>query len=248
MPSSLLSLCLGLLLASLARAGQTVLATDAAFVTRLGRPYVGSAGLGLSWLGAGVRVAHSGKTLRATFAPALRAFKLALFQSNEGASHFEGNSWVPGSNVSESVAVANGGGVVDVVLNVPPQYFEALTWNATLVSLTTDGAFLPAPAPPARTLHALGDSITASTNIHGGTASCADEGMEADYSASWMGLLCLFFDASCSTIAVGGTCMLSECGGTQMQEYYKKERMVDAGDTFDFAASTPPDAFLIYLG
>ena len=142
----------------------------------------------------------------------------------------------------------DGGGVVDVVLNVPPQYFEALTWNATLVSLTTDGAFLPAPAPPARTLHALGDSITASTNIHGGTASCADEGMEADYSASWMGLLCLFFDASCSTIAVGGTCMLSECGGTQMQEYYKKERMVDAGDTFDFAASTPPDAFLIYLG
>jgi hypothetical protein len=243
-----LSLALALSLAALAAAEQTVLATDAAHVTALGRPYAGAAGLGLSWLGAGVRVAHSGGTLRATFAPALRAFKLSLYQSNAGAMHFEGISWVAGSNASESVVVASGGGQVDIVLNTPPQYFESAAWNATLVSLTTDGTFLPAPAPPARRLHLLGDSITASTNIHGGTASCADEGLEADYSASWGGILCTFFGASCSTIAVGGKCMLDECGGTQMQEYYQKARMVDAGSTFDFAASAPPDAFLIYLG
>lgn len=116
------------------------------------------------------------------------------------------------------------------------------------MSFTTDGTFNAAPAGPARRIHVLGDSITASTNIHGGTASCADEGLEADYSASWAGLLCLYLDASCSTIAVGGKCLLNECGGDQMQAYYRRARMVDSGSTYDFSSTPPPDAFAIYLG
>ena len=238
--------------ASSAAADQTVSATDAAHVSPLGRPYAApGGGLGLSWLGAGVRVAHTGGVLRATFGVAGRSFKVAFFQSNSGAQHFEGNSWVPASGANESVAIASGGGTVDVVLNMPPQYFEGGASGATLLSLTSvGGSFLAAPGRPARVLHVLGDSITAATNVHGGTAPCGDEGYEADYSASWAGILCLFFDASCSTVAVGGKCLLNECGGTQMQQYYRQSRMVDAGATFDFAAdrANAPVAFLSYLG
>lgn len=232
-----------------ARADQTVLATDAAHVTLLGRPFPAPPGVGLSWLGAGVRVAHTGSTLRATFGVTGKAFKVALAQSNSGAQHWQGVVWVAASGAPETVVVGSGAGMVDVVLSMPPQYFEGGGSNATLLSLTSvGGSFLAAPAAPGRVFHVLGDSITAATNIHGGTAPCGDEGYEADHSASWAGLLCLFFDATCSTIAVGGKCLLDECGGTQMQEYYRKQRMIDAGSTFDFAAdrANAPVAFLSY--
>ena len=246
------SLLFNLLLSlfSSSRADETVLATDASYVTLLGRTYVPREGVGLSWLGAGVRVAHTGAALRATFGVAGAAFKVAFSQSNAGAQHWQGVSWVPATGARETVVVGAHGGTVDLVLSMPAQYFEG-AGNATLISLTSvGGTFQPAPAPPARVIHALGDSITASTNIHGGTQPCADEGFEADYSASWAGLLCLFFDASCSTVAVGGKCLLDECGGTQMQEYYQKARMIDAGASFDFAAdqARPPLVFLSYLG
>jgi hypothetical protein len=240
-----------------ALADQTVLATDAAHVTLLGRTYVApgaGGGVGLSWLGAGVRVSHTGSVLRATFGAvdAGIGYKVAFFQSNSGAMHWEGVSWVPATGAPETVSVSSGGGAtVDVVLNSPPQYFESRAANATLLSLTSvGGTFRAAPAPPAHIFHALGDSITASTNIRGGTASCADEGFEADYSSSWASILCLFFDASCSTVAVGGKCLLNECGGTQMQQYYRQERMIDTSSTFDFAADQEraPVAFLSYLG
>jgi hypothetical protein len=237
--------------AALAAADQTVLATDASHVSLLGRPFAAPNGVGLSWLGAGVRVAHTGSVLRANFGVAERSFKVAFFQSNSGVQHWEGVSWVPATGAPESVAVASGGGTVDLVLSMPPQYFEGGASNATLLSLTSvGGTFLAAPGRPSRVFHILGDSITAATNIHGGTAPCADEGYEADHSASWAGLLCLFFDASCSTVAVGGKCLLNECGGTQMQQYYRQSRMVDSGSTFDFAAdqANAPVAFLSYLG
>jgi hypothetical protein len=236
---------------SLVAFDETVDATDEAHVTLLGRTFASSAGVGLSWLGAGVRVAHSGSVLRATFATAGKSFKVAYTQSTSGAQHWEGVSWVAATGAPETITVASGAGTVDVVLNMPPQYFEGAASNATLLTLTSvGGTFAAAPAAPTRVFHVLGDSITAATNIHGGTAPCADEGYEADHSASWAGILCLFFDASCSTVAVGGKCLLDECGGTQMQEYYRKARMIDAGDSFDFAAdrARAPIAFLSYLG
>jgi len=160
-------------------------------------------------------------------------------------------AWVPASGQQETVVVGSGRGQVDIILNMPSQYFEGVDRNATLLTLTSvGGSFAAAPPPPARVFHVLGDSITASTNIHGGIGPCGDEGFEADYSASWAGLLAQFFDASSATIAVGGKCLLDECGGTQMQEFYRKARYIDAGDSFDFAAdrTRPPSAFLSYLG
>lgn len=232
-------------------ADETIASTDKTHVTLLGRTYSPAEGIGLSWLGSGVRISHSGYALRANFQATKRSFKVTFAQSNNGAQHYQGNSWVAATGVAESIVVASGAGMIDLVLNMPAQYFESDIANATLLSLTSlGGTFNPAPAPPSRIIHVLGDSITASTNIHGGTASCADEGYEADYSASWAGILCLFFDASCSTIAVGGKCLLDECGGTQMQDYYQKERMIDSGNTFNFATDQahPPVAFLSYLG
>ena len=247
----LLLLLLLSIIVSFSSADQTVSSTDSSHVTLLGRTYVSGAGVGLSWLGSGVRCSHSGYALRATFLAAKRSFKITFSQSNSNAMHYQGNSWVAATGIEESVVIASGAGIVDLVLNMPAQYFESDVANATLLSLTSlGGSFNAAPSPPSRIVHVLGDSITASTNIHGGTASCADEGYEADYSSSWAGILCLFFDMSCSTIAVGGKCLLDECGGTQMQEYYQKERMIDAGNSFNFAADQahPPVAFLSYLG
>jgi hypothetical protein len=233
-------------------ADETILATDKTHVTLLGRPYLPTnGGVGLSWLGSGIRVSHTGYALRATFAISKTSFKVTFSQSNAGVQHFQGNSWIAATGSQETTTIGSGSGMIDMVLNMPPQYFESSTGNATLLSLTSlGGIFNSAPSSPSRIFHILGDSITASTNIHGGTLSCADEGYEADYSASWGGILCLFFDASCSTVAVGGKCLLDECGGTQMQEYYQKERMIDTGNTFNFVADQahPPVAFLSYLG
>jgi len=242
-PALLAALAACALLAAPARAAQTVSATDAAFVTRVGRPYPPSSGggLGLSWLGGGVRVQHTGRVLRATFAPVLAGFKLRCAQSNDGFFPFQSVAWVAGSNVSETVAVASGAGVVEVVLNMPPQYFEAPGSEAVLISLTTDGAFGAAPAPPALVMHVLGDSITAATNIHGGVNNaCADYGYENDYSASYGGLLCGHLGASCSTVAVGGQTM------PPMTQYYKQYKYSDSAPfPFDDAA---PRIFVSYMG
>lgn len=176
----------------------TVNANETAFVTLLGRTYpAGAGGVGLSWLGAGVRVSHTGKTLRATFGATPSSFKVAFTHSVTGYMPWQGVSLVAGSGVSETVVVGNGQGTIDMVLNFAPQYFEALG-SATLLTLTTDGEFNPAPAPPTRVMHMLGDSITASTNIHGGVQGCADGGYQDDFSSSYSGILCPFFGADCS--------------------------------------------------
>ena len=238
------------LLPPAALAAQTVLAGDPAFVTPVGRPYFTAAGapagsVGLSWLGGGVRVSHSGSVLRATFAPSVAGFKVRVTQSVQGYFPEQGVVWVVGSNESETVPVAsgNGGGVAELVLNMAPQYFESAgpEARATLLSLTTDGSFNPAPAPPALVMHVMGDSITAATNIHGGVNNnCADGGYQNDYAASYGGLLCGHLGASCSTVAVGAQAMPS------MTRYYQQARYA-SGEPFAFNDSAPR-VFLSYMG
>ena len=230
-------------------AEQTVLATDAAFVTPVGRPYPSAAAagaLGLSWLGGGVRVSFTGRALRATFAPTLVGFKIRVTQSSFGYFPVQGVVWVLGSNASETVPIASNnadGCVAELVLNVDAQYFESAGPEslATLLSLTTDGTFDAAPPPPPFTMHVVGDSITAATNIHGGVMNqCADGGLQCDYSASWGGLLCGHFGASCSTIAVGSQTVPS------MTTYYQQWRFASS-EPFPFN-DTAPQVFAAYLG
>ena len=73
----------------------------------------------------------------------------------------------------------------------------------------------------------LGDSITAATNVvrPAGAPSCGDAGYQSDWSQSYAALLCQHFGASCSTVAVGGKCMMRECGGLQMPEYFRARMM-----------------------
>ena len=229
----------------------TIDAGDARFVTPLGRTFAVGAGLGLSWLGGGFRVTHTGKVLRATVTTgASNAFKLSFSQSAEGYMPFQGISWVPASGMNESIVIASGAGTVDVTLNTPADYWARGNSAAVILSLTTDGTFTAAPPAPSRVLHILGDSITAATNIHGGvTKGCADGGYQADASSSWAGILCPFFSASCSTVAVGGKGLVRNCcdGGTKVPQFYTQLRKNDPDNSFAFKDATP-DAMIVYLG
>jgi hypothetical protein len=230
-----------------AAASDTTIPSTDPRVHRLGRTFTNAEGLGVSWLGSGARVSHTGKTLRVMFAASKSAFKVAFYQSNEGYYPFQGVAWVPGSGLNETIVIGAGSaGTINVVMNDAPQYWGS---TQTILSFTSDGSF-SAPAPPKRVLHALGDSITASTNIHGGVPGCADGGYQCDYSSSWMGILSALFDASASTVAVGGMGLVRNCCGQEgnMPDFY--QQVAYNGPPFDFAADADntPDAVLVYLG
>jgi hypothetical protein len=229
----------------------TIYAGNTTYVTPLGRSFpVGISFLGLSYLGSGFRINHTGNIVRATIqACDTNAYKLMMNQHVEGYVPFQGISWIPTGGLNETITIGHGSGIIDVIINVPPQYWSNPSCtNATIISITSDGEFLPS-TPITRVLHFLGDSITASTNIRGGFKGCADGGYQSDYSSSWAGLLCSAFDASCSTIAVGGKGLVRNCcdNSTKMPDYYTMTKYTDSIGTFSFH-DTIPNGFLIYLG
>ena len=206
--------------------------------------------LGLSWLGGGLEVSHTGSVLRATFqAHPAAAYKISVYQSDEGNLPFEGIAWIPATNLNESVVVgAAGGGTVRILLNVPADYWARGADAAVILSLESNGVFNKAPVPPLpRTLHILGDSITAATNIRGGFPKCADGGLYADYSSSWGGIICAFFNSNCHTVAVGGKGLVRNCcdAGTNVPQYYTQLKKNDPDGSYDFAADSSPPAAVI---
>ena len=68
------------------------------------------------------------------------------------------------------------------------------------------------PVAGSRNIEIIGDSITAATNVVRPefAPSCGDGGFQSDWSQSYSGLLCHRFGASCSTVAVGGKCVMRE--------------------------------------
>ena len=202
-----------LLLLSSVRGAQVINAADPAFVTPLGRAFPSQGGLGFSWLGGGLHVSHTGSVLRATvLAHPSHPFKFSTYESTQGNDPWQGVAIIPATSQNETfVASAGGAGAVKVVINVPPDYWAAGADSAVLLSLESDGEFNPAPPASGRVLHVLGDSITAATNVRGGFPRCADGGLYADYSSSWAGIVCAFFGASCSTVAVGGKGLVKNC-------------------------------------
>jgi hypothetical protein len=138
---------------------------------------------------------------------------------------------------------------------VAPQYSTGTT---SVLTFETDGTF-KALAPTDRLggatnrrIEFVGDSITAATNIvrpEGATHYCGDGGYQSDWSQTYEALLCHRFGASCSTVAVGGKCMMRECGGLQMPDYYLATMYADAPQaTYNFSAGWVPDAVFIDLG
>ena len=238
------------ILATASTASATVIsAGDAAFVRPLGRAFPVGSGLGLSWLGGGLHVSHTGSVLRVTVQAHSRPFKFAMYESTQGNDPWQGVALVPASGANETfVASAGGAGEVKVVLNVPADYWASGADAAVILTLESDGDFNPAPLPT-RVLHVLGDSITAATNVRGGFERCADEGLYADYSSSWAGILCAFLGASCSTVAVGGKGLVKNCcdSGQTVPQYYTTTRKNDPDGTFPFT-DAPPQGVLVYLG
>jgi hypothetical protein len=236
---------------SATHASQVINAADPAFVRPLGRAYPTSGGLGFSWLGCGLHVSHTGTVLRATvLAHPTRSFKFATYETNEGNDPWQGVMIIPASIMNESfVAAAGGAGEVKILINMPPDYWANGADSIVILSLESDGTFNPAPPPPDRVLHVLGDSITAATNIRGGFPKCADEGLYADYSSSWAGIVCAFFGSSCTTVAVGGKGLVKNCcdTGTVVPQFYTQEMKNGADGSFDFK-DAPPQGVLVYLG
>ena len=125
----------------------------------------------------------------------------------------------------------------------------------TVHGFRTDGAFIadPRPPPARRNIEFVGDSVSAATNLvrPAGAPACRGTYAQMDWSLSYAALLCHHFGASCSTIAMGGRCMMRECGGLQMPDYYKSQLRSEApAPTHDFGAAGGwrPDAMVIELG
>ncbi len=127
-------------------------------------------------------------------------------------------------------------------------------------SFSTDGAFV-ALAPGDRfggpqndrRIEFVGDSITAATNVVRPplAPNCADGGYQSDWSQTYEAQLCHRFQASCSTVAVGGKCVMRECvGGPQMPQYLQAQNFADitGPPTYNFTAGWAPAAVFINLG
>ena len=131
----------------------------------------------------------------------------------------------------------------------------ANTFNVTTVhGFRSDGIFVSDlhPLPSNRNIEFIGDSITAATNLvrPPNAPACADHNsFQSDWSRSYASLLCHQFEASCSTIAVGGKCMMKECGGLQMPDYYHSALISDApAMTYNFSNGWIPQVVFIDLG
>ncbi len=137
---------------------------------------------------------------------------------------------------------------------VDPQYDTGVT---TVHWFETDGRFTTlkptdmmggGPNGGTRRIEFIGDSITAATNVvrpEGMHNGCGDAGYQSDWSQTYEGLLCHRFGASCSTIAVGGKCVMHECGGLQMPDYFPGLFFKDAPKaTYHFEAWKPDAMFM----
>jgi hypothetical protein len=94
----------------------------------------------------------------------------------------------------------------------------------TLVSVTTDGRFQPAPLPLSRALEFVGDSLTAGFGANG-LAPCPGTILMEDNSVTWGNLLCGNFSANCSIVAWSGIGVYENSGGfgtPRMPELYTR--------------------------
>ena len=210
------------------------------------------------WLGVSARVAVKGAsfvTANITTTSKVRGTRLKVYTSDQGFGLYpEVQLWVSPLQTEHVIFLRNKPRadeqrVVTLENIVPPQYQTGIT---TIVSFTSDGVFVQAPSPRAhRRIEFVGDSITAATNVvrPEGAPGCGDGGYQSDWSQTYEGLLCHYFDADCSTIAVGGKCVMRECGGLQMPDYYLSQFYADAPAlTHNFSSGWAPDAVFVDLG
>jgi len=135
-----------------------------------------------------------------------------------------------------------------------------------VAGFASDGAFA-APAPRARRLELIGDSITA-----GDLVTCADSALGAHFAtanalwsdshaASWGSRLCAALGAACATLAWGGMGLVQNdvpswtwptlpvvYNSTLAWDVLLRGQGAPLTAPWDFAAAPPPDAVLVALG
>ena len=253
-------------LSSVTEGAVTTLAGSDPKVDWAGRTMVEGSAVSFDWLGVSARVQVTGAThvsVTVTSTAVNRGTRLKAYTSDQGFMLSpQVQVWVPpenapaSSNTSLLWTGSASARIITLENIVDPQYGTGVT---TLHSFETDGTFTalaPAamlgggPKGGSRRIEFIGDSITAATNVvrpEGMSKSCGDGGYQSDWSQTYEGLLCHRFGASCSTIAVGGKCVMRECGGLQMPDYFPSLFFHDAPKaTYEFDASKwAPDAMFI---
>lgn len=203
-----------------------------------------------------------------------RGTRLRVYIDDEGALFVEqAQFWVTNEPTNKHVLYAASpqapGGIgptrtITMVNQVPPEY---QVFSTIVIGFETDGTFLNSSTgstnwPYFRLFHErsvefIGDSITAATNINRapGSPGCGDMGLESSWGQSYSAHLCRYFGAQCSTIAVGGHCVMEECGFPQMPDYFQAQSFYDPPDvlgTYNFSnhleTKRAPDAIVIHLG
>ena len=242
---------------------QSVAANNGDLVQWSGRTVSGDqGGVSFDWLGVTARVAVQGAsyvTTTVTSTAPNRGTRLKAYTSDQNFLLYpEVQFWVKPTTVSSQYDLWLGKNssetrVITVENIVAPQYQTGVT---TVHSFQTDGTFVPLSldqrlgGPQARRIEFIGDSITAATNVvrPAGAPPCGDGGYQSDWSQTYEGLLCHHFNADCSTVAVGGKCVMHECGGLQMPDYFPSILYANAPNrTYDFS-HWAPDAMFIDLG
>jgi hypothetical protein len=203
-----------------------------------------------------------------------RGTRMRVYIDDEGALFVEeGQFWVTNEPTNKHVLYAasplDPGGLgpprtITMVNQVPPEY---QVFSTVVIGFETDGTFVNSstgsPNWPyfrlfsERSIELIGDSITAATNVNRapGSPGCGDMGLESSWGQSYSAYLCRYFGAQCSTIAVGGHCIMEECGFPQMADYFQAQSFYDPPDllgTYNFsehlATKRAPDAMVIHLG
>jgi hypothetical protein len=203
-----------------------------------------------------------------------RGTRLRVYIDDEGALFVDqAQFWVTNEPINKHVLYAASpqapGGLgpartITLVNQVPPEY---QVFSTVVLGFETDGTFLSSSTSSAnwpyfrlfreRSIEFIGDSITAATNINRapGSPGCGDMGLESSWGQSYSAHLCRYFGAQCSTIAVGGHCVMEECGFPQMADYFQAQSFYDPPDrlgTYNFSrhleTKRAPDAMIIHLG
>jgi len=126
----------------------------------------------------------------------------------------------------------------------------ALDWRnlsnrwVSISSFSTDGRFGGAPAQRQRRLQIIGDSITAGNQISNECSCC-----KPDHSGTYGALLCEYFDANCTTLAISGKGLYTNCcdEDVTMSVLYQRSIVGDPMSLYD-NNDFIPDAVLLNLG
>ena len=130
------------------------------------------------------------------------------------------------------------------------------TANSTVVLLgvETDGTALPPPAPSARLLEFVGDSITAGFGTAPPCTGSGTTGLREDSSRSAaLAAICPALGADCSLVAISGDTVITPDGGAPadkppMPLIFNRSLTYETNVFWDFSHSLPPRATIMNLG